>query len=151
MGWQVIKYNPAMLRSPLSKIAGGALLLALAGLVMVTFAVSGEPVTAQQISATPSPVPVRRMPGKVMADANWLILNLPPDATQLDYGQEIYRLVCSACHGDVGQGLTPEWRSTWAPEDQNCWKSKCHGQNHPPDGFTFPVAPAINNLTQRSN
>jgi mono/diheme cytochrome c family protein len=138
-------------KSPLVRILISVLLLILAGFVMATFATSGERVTAQQTSATPSPVPTRRMPGKVIADDNWLILNLPPSATQVDYGQEIYRLVCSACHGDVGQGLTPEWRSTWAPEDQNCWQSKCHGENHPPEGFTFPVAPAINNLTQRTN
>jgi len=73
----------------------------------------------------------------------WIILDLPPDASQLEVGAEIYRLVCKACHGDKGQGLTDEWRSTWAPEDQNCWQSKCHAANHPPDGFVMPVAPAV--------
>ena len=139
-----------MLRSPLLKVIIGALLLALAGLVVAVFAVSGEPVTAQQISTTPTPVPTRRMPGKIGSGENWPILNLPPNAAQIDYGHEIYRLVCSACHGDIGQGLTPEWRSTWAPEDQNCWQSKCHAPNHPPEGFILPIAPAINNLTKRS-
>jgi mono/diheme cytochrome c family protein len=139
-----------MLKSPLMKATIGALLLALAGFVVATFAASGQPLAAQQVSATPSPVPTRRMPGKVGSGEHWIILDLPPNAAQIDYGYEIYRLVCKACHGDVGQGLTPEWRSTWAPEDQNCWQSKCHAPNHPPEGFIMPVAPAINNLTQRS-
>jgi mono/diheme cytochrome c family protein len=139
-----------MVKSRLLKALMGVSLLALAGLVVAMFAASGEPVTAQTMSTTPTPVPTRRTPGNIGAGDDWIILNLPPDAAQIDYGHEIYRLVCSACHGDIGQGLTPEWRSTWAPEDQNCWQSKCHAVNHPPEGFTMPVAPAINNLTQRS-
>jgi len=74
---------------------------------------------------------------------NWIILDLPPDASQLEIGAEVYRLVCKACHGDRGQGLTDDWRAQWAPEDQNCWQSKCHAANHPPDGFSMPVAPAV--------
>jgi len=74
---------------------------------------------------------------------SWILLNLPTDASQLEIGAEIYRLVCKACHGDVGQGLTDAWRSTWAPADQNCWQSKCHAANHPPDGFTMPNVPAL--------
>lgn len=41
------------------------------------------------------------------------------------------------CHGDQGQGIG--WRVTLEPEDQNCWQSKCHAPNHPPDGFVFPT------------
>ena len=63
---------------------------------------------------------------------------LPAGATQADYGAEIYRLVCRDCHGNRGQGLTADWIAAWAPEDQNCWKSKCHAANHPPDGFSLP-------------
>jgi mono/diheme cytochrome c family protein len=144
----MIQYISTMLKSPLLKTILVAVLLALAGFVVVVFAASGEPVTAQ-MSTTPTPVPTRAMPGKIGTGDNWLILDLPPNAAQIDYGHEIYRLVCSACHGDIGQGLTPEWRSTWAPEDQNCWQSKCHAPNHPPDGFVLPVAPAINNLTKQ--
>jgi mono/diheme cytochrome c family protein len=73
----------------------------------------------------------------------WVLVNVPAGATQVQYGAEVYRLVCSACHGDHAQGLTAGWRSTWAPSDQNCWQSKCHGPSHPPDGFVLPVAPAI--------
>jgi mono/diheme cytochrome c family protein len=145
----MIQYITAMLKSPLLKVMLGAVLLALAGFVVVVFVASGEPVTAQ-MSTTPTPVPTRAMPGKIGSGEDWLILDLPSNAAQIDYGHEIYRLVCSACHGDIGQGLTPEWRSTWAPEDQNCWQSKCHAPNHPPEGFVLPVAPAINNLTRQN-
>ena len=70
---------------------------------------------------------------------SWLILpDLPASASPADVGAEIYRLVCRDCHGDIGQGLTDEWRATWAPGDQNCWQSKCHASNHPPDGFVLP-------------
>jgi mono/diheme cytochrome c family protein len=70
---------------------------------------------------------------------SWLVLpELPSTVTQADVGAEIYRLVCQDCHGDRGQGLTDEWRAEWAPEDQNCWQSKCHASNHPPEGFILP-------------
>ena len=74
---------------------------------------------------------------------------LPASATQADRGAQVYMLVCSACHGNRGQGLTDEWRATWAPEDQNCWQTKCHAPSHPPDGFEIPryappvVSPAV--------
>lgn len=74
-------------------------------------------------------------------DAGWLMLpDLPASATQADVGAEIYRLVCRDCHGDKGQGLTEDWIAQWDPEDQNCWQSKCHALNHPPEGFLLPTA-----------
>ena len=63
---------------------------------------------------------------------------LPSNPSQADYGTIEYWLVCMACHGDRGQGLTDEWRSASGPEDQNCWQSKCHASNHPPEGFELP-------------
>ena len=67
-----------------------------------------------------------------------------PRLEQLQAGWEVYRLWCSACHAYSGEGLTPAWISTWAPDDQNCWQSKCHSLNHPDDGFFLPHAiPAI--------
>ena len=60
------------------------------------------------------------------------------DSPQLERGKEVYRLVCSACHAYDGSGFTAEWISTWDPADQNCWQSKCHGPNHPEDGFEIP-------------
>ncbi|HSH02193.1 MAG TPA: c-type cytochrome [Anaerolineae bacterium] len=70
---------------------------------------------------------------------------MPEDATQADIGAEIYRLVCSTCHGDKGQGLTDEWRQTLDPANQNCWQSKCHASNYPVDGFALPhyVPPVV--------
>ena len=59
-------------------------------------------------------------------------------------GAELYQRWCSTCHGDRGQGLTEAWRATWPEDKQNCWQSKCHAGNHPPDGFSFPkIVPAL--------
>lgn len=63
---------------------------------------------------------------------------IPPEPSQADLGAEVYYQVCMACHGDRGQGLTDEWREVWE-EDSNCWQSKCHGNDHPPQGFSFPT------------
>jgi hypothetical protein len=60
----------------------------------------------------------------------------PP--SQADEGAQVYYLVCMACHGDKGQGLTEEWRNVLSPADRNCWQSKCHASNHPPEGFKMP-------------
>jgi mono/diheme cytochrome c family protein len=69
--------------------------------------------------------------------------DLGPDADQADKGAVVYWAICLACHGDRGQGLTQEWREVWGP-DQNCWASKCHASNHPPQGFELPkTVPAV--------
>jgi len=60
----------------------------------------------------------------------------PDTPSQADLGAHVYYQVCMACHGDMGQGLTDEWRDVWS-EDRNCWKSKCHAANHPPQGFAI--------------
>ena len=66
----------------------------------------------------------------------------PP--TQASLGSQVYYLVCMACHGDRGQGLTEAWRNALNEDDRNCWQSKCHAANHPPEGFVLPkVIPAI--------
>ena len=75
--------------------------------------------------------------------SGWVIIDLPPGSTQLEIGKEAYRLVCAACHAYDGSGLTEAWRSTWNIKDQNCWQSKCHGYNHPPDGFYLPDSPPV--------
>jgi hypothetical protein len=74
-------------------------------------------------------------------------LAVPPlsdDPTQLEAGAFIYKQVCMACHGDLGQGLTEEWRLEWE-EDYNCWQSECHSPSHPPWGFEIPrtCCPAV--------
>ncbi len=56
---------------------------------------------------------------------------------QLARGAQMFKIRCEPCHGDRGQGLAL-WRLTWAPEDQKCAQTKCHGLSHPPDGFYMP-------------
>lgn len=65
--------------------------------------------------------------------------------TQRDLGAGVYIRRCSTCHGDKGQGLTLEWRQTWPETHQNCSTPKCHGKQHPPDGFEIKdnYAPAV--------
>lgn len=74
-------------------------------------------------------------------------LAVPPlsdNPSQLEHGTFIYKQVCMACHGDMGQGLTEEWRREWK-EDYNCWQSECHSSSHPPWGFEIPTTccPAV--------
>jgi hypothetical protein len=84
------------------------------------------------VKSSPTPIPLK-------TSESWIMLpDLGSNATQADYGAEIWRLVCQDCHGDKGQGLTGEWRATWHENDQNCWQSHCHDLNHPPEGFTLP-------------
>ncbi len=69
---------------------------------------------------------------------------MPANPSPADYGAEVYWITCMACHGDKGQGLTEEFRVRWGEEEQNCWQSKCHASNHPPEGFKLPTyAPPI--------
>ena len=64
---------------------------------------------------------------------------LPAVPSQADYGAQLYWLYCLPCHGDVGQGLTDEFRDTYPPEDNNCWARGCHGRNPYEGGFTLPT------------
>ncbi|MGB8984521.1 MAG: cytochrome b N-terminal domain-containing protein, partial [Anaerolineales bacterium] len=89
---------------------------------------------------TPQPTPtfdLQRLEKPVVA---------PDNSEQLKKGAEIYWGICMACHGDVGQGLTEEWRDAFGTEDRNCWQSECHGPDHPPQGFLIPkdkLAPGV--------
>jgi Cytochrome C oxidase, cbb3-type, subunit III len=98
--------------------------------------------TRAHAQTEPTPYPMPAMP--TVQDR----LAPPPTVyppTQADQGAQVYYQVCMACHGDHGQGLTDEWRQVLDVPDQNCWQSKCHAANHPPDGFVFPkyVTPVI--------
>jgi len=106
---------------------------AIPALILIGLAVCASAVPQATPSAVPAstPIPTSMRPPLIIPD-------LGPDATSADYGERAYILVCSACHGDRGQGLTSEWLAQWPPEDQNCWQSKCHSLNHPPDGFVLP-------------
>ena len=93
-------------------------------------------IAAPPATQTPTATPT---PSMMSPDKGWLrVPELPEGATQADYGAEVYRLVCEACHGDDRRGLTPEWIAKWPESQQNCWDSKCHAPNHPPDGFDLP-------------
>jgi mono/diheme cytochrome c family protein len=109
-------------------------------LLLLSAVLAGCGATLPTPTPLPSPTATPAMPPQ---QDSWILVDLPPDATQLQHGAEVYRLVCSACHAHSGEGLTDAWRATWHPEDQNCWQSKCHAANHPPDGFVLPIAPAV--------
>jgi quinol-cytochrome oxidoreductase complex cytochrome b subunit/mono/diheme cytochrome c family protein len=59
------------------------------------------------------------------------------NSEQLKKGSVIYWGVCLTCHGDRGQGMTPEWRDAYG-DDKDCWQSGCHGKDHPSPGFEIP-------------
>jgi hypothetical protein len=63
---------------------------------------------------------------------------LPAIPSQADHGAQVYWLSCLPCHGDKGQGLTDEFRTTYPPEDQYCWNRGCHGEVPYDQGFTLP-------------
>lgn len=63
---------------------------------------------------------------------------LPDNPSQLELGRYLFWRYCMPCHGDVGQGLTDEFRLLWEPEHQNCWEAGCHSGKYSYD--SFPVA-----------
>lgn len=67
----------------------------------------------------------------------------PP--SQGGHGRNVFQVFCMPCHGDVGQGLTDEFRlREYPPEDTDCWKSGCHGERPYENGFKLPkVIPAL--------
>jgi cytochrome c len=56
---------------------------------------------------------------------------------QADNGGQIYWGMCMSCHGDHGQGLTEEWRESYAVEERDCWQSGCHGSDVPENSFSI--------------
>ncbi len=115
-------------------------------LIVIIFNSLLLPVTGLAVALVPpglSPLQTSQPPTPTPFQHHGILIDLAEDASQLQYGAEVYRLICSTCHAYDGSGLTAEWRSTWAPEDQNCWQSKCHGYNHPPDGFYLPYSPPL--------
>ena len=69
---------------------------------------------------------------------------MPPSPQPADYGRQVYYLNCMPCHGDVGQGLTDEWRNVWEEDHRNCWASGCHGGRAGDEGFPVPhTIPAV--------
>ena len=63
---------------------------------------------------------------------------LSAQPNQADIGSQDYWLNCLVCHGDLGQGLTEEFRQLYPPEETNCWQSGCHGARPSVFAFTLP-------------
>ncbi len=96
--------------------------------------------TMYLVTLTPTPT-IAPTPTFDVSRLNKPIVDEPP--SQLDEGLLVYWGVCMACHGDTGQGLIDAWRDSFG-EDRDCWTSKCHASNHPPQGFEFPrIVPAL--------
>jgi hypothetical protein len=69
---------------------------------------------------------------------------VPENPTPSDLGRQVYYLHCMPCHGDVGQGLTDEWRDVWVEDHRNCWGKGCHGGRVDDEGFPIPrTIPAV--------
>jgi hypothetical protein len=69
---------------------------------------------------------------------------MSPSPQPADYGRQVYNLNCMPCHGDVGQGLTGEWRDVWEADHRDCWASGCHGGRAGDEGFPVPrTIPAV--------
>lgn len=64
---------------------------------------------------------------------------LPENPTELELGQFWYWHNCMTCHGDVGQGLTDDFRGIWPEDHQNCWAHGCHNGNVDGGGFPIPT------------
>lgn len=120
------------------------------GLVGLFFVPGFRASSASLITATPEATPT------------FDTRRLEPPPTKETPGQEdegalYYWGVCIACHGDQGQGLTEEWRASYAPPERDCWRSGCHGSDYPENSFEIPVesgAPGIaeaGKLAQFSN
>ena len=127
-----------------SSLARGLFFICLAGMVILTgwwsYGLIGQ-FTSTKASPTASPTPnpnVDRLARPILIS--------PQNPTELDQGSLVYWGICLTCHGDRGQGLTDEWRAVFGG-DENCWTSKCHAPNHPPQGFFIPkdrLPPAVN-------
>jgi quinol-cytochrome oxidoreductase complex cytochrome b subunit len=131
-----------------SGLARGLFFACLAGMILLAgwwlYNVIGT-YTASQMPPTPAPTSAPDPNADRLARP---ILTSEEKPTQLDDGSLIYWKICLTCHGDRGQGLTDEWRAVFGG-DENCWASKCHAANHPPQGFLIPrdrLAPAIKGL-----
>jgi mono/diheme cytochrome c family protein len=70
--------------------------------------------------------------------------DLPENPSQAEMGKFLYYFHCMPCHGDLGQGLTDEFRQVWVEDHQNCWERGCHGGRQEDEGFPIPtVVPMV--------
>lgn len=115
--------------------------------LLVILSLVGGTALAQDVERGGPVEPTPEHPGEPVMAPEVDRLAAPPTVaapTQADNGAQAYWLHCQPCHGDVGQGLTEEWRAQYPPEDQNCWESGCHGERPYENGFTLPfTVPAV--------
>lgn len=64
---------------------------------------------------------------------------LPDNPSELELGEFWYWHNCMTCHGDLGQGLTDEFRAIWPEDHQNCWAHGCHNTTTDAEGFPIPT------------
>jgi cytochrome c len=108
-----------------------SLILPLIALFGVCAFQAQQPVAQADVTSTPTYDPLVETP-------------LPANPTELELGANLYWHWCMPCHGDVGQGLTDEFRGIWEPDHQNCWGRGCHAGHEGDMGFPIPtVVPAI--------
>ena len=94
------------------------------------FSLSVQPALAQDPIPTPTYDPLAQP-------------ELPENPTDLEMGRYLFWRHCMPCHGDVGQGLTDDFRALWE-DHANCWDRGCHGGRKEDEGFPIPtIIPAI--------
>ncbi len=113
------------MRAPSRSIIIIPVLLLLGGIFFIVGTASSSP--GSQLDLTSTPANERSEPFPTV---------YPP--SQSDTGAQAYWGMCQDCHGDQGQGLTADWRSTFAPDYQDCWASGCHGEDAPENSFLIP-------------
>ena len=64
---------------------------------------------------------------------------VPENPSEYELGRNWYWHHCMPCHGDVGQGLTDDFRAVWPEEHQNCWGRGCHTGHREDMGFPIPT------------
>ncbi|HWQ83844.1 MAG TPA: c-type cytochrome [Anaerolineales bacterium] len=125
----------------ISAVLGIGFLIGLSGLFSTGLAAAPESGVAVQSTATPGLID---QPQMVPTPDRLARPTLPANPSQADLGSQVYYMVCMACHGDQGQGLSPEWVEAWGLGEETCWQSKCHASNYPPEGFELPqYIPAV--------
>ena len=88
---------------------------------------------ALQVTATPTPDAARLLEP-----------TQPANPGQADIGAYDYWLNCMPCHGDMGQGLTDEFRQLYPEEDRYCWGSGCHHETqYNKEGYGFPIPTVV--------
>jgi quinol-cytochrome oxidoreductase complex cytochrome b subunit len=111
----------------------------LMGIIAISAFLASSSASAFDITSTPSAFQSTFDPTRLAQPATVM----PP--AQADNGAQAFWSMCKSCHGDLGQGLTDEWRESYSVEYRNCWQSGCHGADHAENTFEIPASgvPAV--------